>query len=116
MTVDDGHYSGPTTAATMAEWRARVANSTNWTTSSIDGSGTTPTLLYPNSYSVTDALPVELVSFTAIGSNGGVVLNWKTATEVNNNGFEIQHSSALFGSSWEKIGFIQGHECRDNDK
>lgn len=51
-------------------------------------------------------LPVELVSF--VGSlNGNVVdLNWQTATEKNNSGFDVQRKS---GNSWESIGFVQGH-------
>ncbi|RPH93674.1 T9SS C-terminal target domain-containing protein [candidate division KSB1 bacterium] len=34
-------------------------------------------------------LPVELASFTAIGANGKVSLNWETASESNNDYFEI---------------------------
>ena len=57
-------------------------------------------------YSGIGALPVELTSFTAnlIGSN--VELRWATATEINNNGFEVER---LQDSKWEKIGFISGH-------
>ena len=58
------------------------------------------------------ALPVELTSFTALVNTNNVNLNWKTATEVNNNGFEIQR--AVRGqqsevSSWQKVGFVEGH-------
>lgn len=35
-------------------------------------------------------LPVELTSFTANADNNKVLLNWETASEVNNYGFEIQ--------------------------
>ena len=35
-------------------------------------------------------LPVELTSFAASVNLNNVNLNWKTATEVNNNGFEVQ--------------------------
>ncbi|MEJ5262673.1 MAG: hypothetical protein WHT45_08325, partial [Ignavibacterium sp.] len=34
-------------------------------------------------------LPVELTSFTSSIQNGKVVLNWETATETNNHGFEV---------------------------
>ena len=37
-------------------------------------------------------LPVELTSFSALTKNKTVSLSWKTATEVNNFGFEIQKS------------------------
>jgi hypothetical protein len=54
VTVDDGYYSGPNTAATAAVWRSRVANSANWTTSA---TGTAPTLLYPGNYTVNPTIP-----------------------------------------------------------
>jgi len=38
-------------------------------------------------------LPVELVSFTAKVRNSTVVLNWATASEKNNRGFEVQRSA-----------------------
>ncbi len=60
----------------------------------------------------TNPLPVELNSFTANAVGETVVLNWQTATEVNNYGFEIQVStgSANNGAlSWLKCGFVEGH-------
>ncbi len=53
-------------------------------------------------------LPVELQSFTAISQNGTVLLNWETISEINNEGFEIQKSSANQKSEWKKIGFVAG--------
>ncbi|MBK7869085.1 MAG: choice-of-anchor J domain-containing protein [Ignavibacteriales bacterium] len=38
----------------------------------------------------TPVVPVELVSFTASAINNNVVLNWSTATETNNMGFEVE--------------------------
>jgi Secretion system C-terminal sorting domain len=53
--------------------------------------------------------PVELSSFTADNYNGGILLKWITATEINNRGFEIQRSDFLgHQSKWEKIGYIDG--------
>lgn len=54
------------------------------------------------------ALPVELTSFTASVESGNVTLQWSTATEVNNYGFEIERS-ADNGVSFRKIGFVQGN-------
>ena len=51
-------------------------------------------------------IPVELTSFTAIVVGSSVVLNWTTATEVNNQGFEIERSSD--GISFNNIGFVPG--------
>ncbi|MDT3697215.1 MAG: choice-of-anchor D domain-containing protein [Ignavibacterium sp.] len=53
----------------------------------------------------TVAVPVELTTFAANAVNGNVVLNWTTATEVNNQGFEIERK--LF-DNWERIGFVPG--------
>jgi hypothetical protein len=51
--------------------------------------------------------PVELISFTAQTSDNGVVLNWSTATETNNSGFEIERM--LQGSQYNKIAYIPGY-------
>ena len=57
-------------------------------------------------------LPVELTSFIATSSNSTATLAWKTATEVNNYGFEVQRgmvsTSQSSEASWGKIGFVQG--------
>lgn len=57
-------------------------------------------------------IPVELTSFVAITNGNNVELNWSTATETNNRGFEIQRrQKSEFGNqfSWEMIGFIEGN-------
>ena len=63
-------------------------------------------------------LPVELTSFTASVLESKVILNWQTATEVNNYGFEVERTSPRpspqgeggeAGRGWEKIGFVKGH-------
>jgi hypothetical protein len=51
-------------------------------------------------------VPVELESFTGKVSGSNVTLDWTTASEINNQGFEIQRS---FGSEFQTIGFIEGH-------
>ena len=54
------------------------------------------------------ALPVELISFTAVSnSDGKTELKWSTATEENNSGFEIERS--FNGTNFTKIGFVVGH-------
>ncbi|MGB5288928.1 MAG: T9SS type A sorting domain-containing protein [Ignavibacteriaceae bacterium] len=52
-------------------------------------------------------VPVELTSFTAISNGNDVTLNWSTATEVNNAGFEVQRLEGE--SEFFTIGFIPGH-------
>ena len=53
------------------------------------------------------SLPVELTSFTASVSGSAVTLNWATATETNNSGFEVERK--LENTVWKKIGFVEGH-------
>ncbi|MEN0005475.1 MAG: T9SS type A sorting domain-containing protein [Bacteroidota bacterium] len=52
-------------------------------------------------------LPVELTAFTASSRDGQVLLEWKTETEIDNEGFDILRSTD--GKSWEKLGFIKGY-------
>ncbi len=61
-------------------------------------------------------LPVELYSFTANSKSNEVELNWKTATEVKNYGFEIERASTLLTANWEKIGFVQGYGNSNSPK
>jgi hypothetical protein len=51
-------------------------------------------------------LPVELNSFGATVNGSSVVLNWQTASEINNRGFEIERKS--LNTNWENIGFVEG--------
>jgi hypothetical protein len=88
------------------------------------------------------ALPVELTYFTAKAEQEKVILNWQTATEVNNYGFEIERSlppsplpkeggvtplplgkglgdgqwKGLGDGQWEKIGFVQGNGNSNSPK
>jgi pimeloyl-ACP methyl ester carboxylesterase len=59
-------------------------------------------------------LPIELVSFIALTSNNGVVLNWQTATEVNNYGFEIERKAEK--ETWLTIGFVEGNGNSNSKK
>jgi len=59
-------------------------------------------------------LPVELTSFTANVSKNKVHLNWTTATEINNYGFEILRSDCK--NAWQKIGFVNGFGNCNSEK
>jgi len=57
------------------------------------------------------AVPVELVSFIGTVLNNEIQLNWITATETNNMGFEIQRSqmsNVKSQNDWEVIAFVNG--------
>ena len=53
-----------------------------------------------------NSVPVELISFTASVNGDDVRLVWGTATETNNQGFEIQRKAD--NSEWNIIGFLNG--------
>jgi hypothetical protein len=59
-------------------------------------------------------VPVELTSFTATVSENVVILNWSTASEINNAGFEIQRSTA--GNEFVSVGFVNGHSTTTETK
>ncbi len=81
---------------------------------------------------VSTVLPVELVSFAGSIRNGTVLLQWKTATEVNNFGFEVERkkvsgfTSQVSGVSssivkpetsneqWHRIAFVDGAGTSNN--
>lgn len=51
-------------------------------------------------------IPVELASFSAQLVQKDVVLNWTTASELNNQGFEIEQS--FDNENFTRIGFVPG--------
>ncbi len=68
-----------------------------------------------------DTFPVELSSFSFFVEGEKIILQWQTATEVNNYGFEIERTLPLpfvyseegsltnqNGRDWETIGFVPG--------
>ncbi len=60
---------------------------------------------------VPNSLPVELLSFNVSVNDKGVLLEWKTATENNNSGFEIQkqaNNQQFSNTNWELVGYVDG--------
>ena len=55
-------------------------------------------------------VPVELASFTYSVTNNNVTLTWQTATETNNQGFQIERRKTQDERSgeWINIGFLNG--------
>ena len=51
-------------------------------------------------------LPVELSSFVSSVSGRNVILNWSTAHETNNSGFDIERSA---NGTWTKAGNVTGN-------
>ena len=59
-------------------------------------------------------LPVELSSFAASVKNYTVHLNWETATEKSNYGFDVERSADKI--SWSKVAFVNGHGNSNSPK
>lgn len=54
-------------------------------------------------------LPVEMTRFTASAEGSTVHLQWRTASETNNAGFNVQHAMGDSSSSdWTDLGFVDG--------
>ncbi|MFC2103182.1 T9SS type A sorting domain-containing protein [Bacteroidota bacterium] len=78
-------------------------------TINIQGEGPNGTPVHRRTVKLTveDPVPVELASFNGIFSKGQVLLNWETATEVDNYGFDIM--KRVNGSAWKTLGFVEGN-------
>ncbi len=64
-------------------------------------------------HTINGGTPVELVSFTLLLENSNVQLSWITASEINNQGFQIERASFRNNETtplqeWINIGFVEG--------
>jgi len=81
-----------------------------WSDGRLDNGGIYAQNIQPNG-SFGGIVPVELVSFTANQNGNTIALEWKTATETNNSGFEVerlQNSKNEKLQEWETISFVHG--------
>ena len=106
-------WPGANQPATLTEQEAATYTIANIFSKNNNGSGFTYAANWiPEKIAIKDSFtPVELVSFRAKTQKGNVMLTWQTASEVNNNGFEIERASISSGAelSWQKIGFVKGN-------
>ncbi len=130
--------SGPTASTNNTSSIRRKDNSGN-STYGVNGSAWDTDNNQKDFYIETDLinnapLPVELSSFSASVVGNTVKLNWKTETEVNNYGFDIERSlpqplpkEGAFGTPlplgkgqgdglWTKIGFVNGNGNSNSPK
>ncbi len=84
---------------------ADLQNGANWNKGSNNNPPANISLSCTNF--INHMLPVELINFDAKEKNETTFLNWSTAIENNNSGFEVEHS--IDGKLWEKINFIRGN-------
>ncbi len=82
-------------------------SASNYTATVTDNNGCQESIVL----NVAQPLPVKLAYFNGFVSGHHAILNWQTASESNNNGFEIQSSSDTV--LWNKIGFVNGNGNSD---
>lgn len=97
-------YKGSGTSVTVKN----LAFNTNYTFTVYEMNGTWmhTRFMTPGVSNAGTTLPVSWLSFTAQASGNSAVLNWSTASEVNNAGFDIERSAD--GKTFEKVGFAAG--------
>jgi hypothetical protein len=59
-------------------------------------------------------LPVELAYFAGVINGNKIEIRWRTETEVNNYGFDIERTKD--NSDWLTIGFVEGHGNSNSPK
>ncbi len=102
-----------TTASTLASGSFNNVTSTKQTFNNevviLYSSGTTWKGIIPGS-----PLPVELAFFSGVLNGTEIELRWRTETEVNNYGFDIERTKD--NSDWLTIGFVEGHGNSNSPK
>ncbi|RNI29326.1 T9SS C-terminal target domain-containing protein [Rufibacter latericius] len=63
--------------------------------------------IYVNDCGNGNPLPVTLTRFEGVSRNGAVELAWSTASEINNDRFEIERSAN--GKDFKKVGEVKGN-------
>ena len=116
-TTDGGYSWTPQFSSPTTDLRSiNIIDSNNVYAAGDDG-----VILYTSNGGQGPPVPVELTSFTAFSRNNQVVLNWSTATELNNYIFEIERKTA--DQEYYTIGYVEGngstaepHEYSYDDK
>jgi hypothetical protein len=85
-------WDPPLPGQTYTAISATVPNVSNFSPWTISGNGS--------------LLPISMLSFSVNKNNDFAQLNWITASETNNYGFDIEKSTD--SKTWNKIGFITG--------
>jgi hypothetical protein len=104
------------TSFTNSNCNIATYNGTNWVGGSLSAAaGTDPYIQITSNitsmggFSIGDSnstVPVKLISFVGSKDQNNVILNWQTASEINNNHFEIERS--IDGKNFNKLNDIKG--------
>lgn len=65
-------------------------------------------------YELPFAFPIQLIDFSGFVDKQSIQLNWSTAQEINNKGFDLEKSDN--SKDWEKITFVEAAENSDQIK
>lgn len=84
----------------------RKLNKTNGSTGTVD-MGAYEYKYAVDFYDINGPLPVEIILFKGFVSKDNVTLIWKTATEINNYGFNVE--CRIKDGVWKFVGFVQGN-------
>lgn len=128
-TTQNRDYSNNRITVTFSTGFAKSAGASSFTNGSpfSKGAGIASTQNDPSVLILTGgmtggALPVELVSFKGQLRNDMVQLAWKTATETNNYGFEVERAAlasadaSTDGMQWSTIGFVAGNGTTSSER
>lgn len=105
---EDGTPDGDNTSVTTL--KDESGNNYDGTINNFAMTGTTSnfTSEFPVLTGPCSVLAVDMISFSARVNGTVVDLSWKTASEMNNAGFDVQRS-ATGNSDWTTIGFVKGN-------
>lgn len=115
LAYQDSEWNTSPNTITESRLRLQRWNGSNWEPSqgSVNPTANTLTSDLQNTYGTFTSsdlnrpLPVTLVSFTAQAQAQNALLNWNTAQELNNKGFEVEVS--LDGANFRRLAFVTGH-------
>jgi len=85
-------------------WTAQTNNTRNTSANWVEATGIAAFSLWTAAN--LGALPIELLSFVGANKGSYNLLEWATASETNNAGFDIERSTD--GVRFQKIGFVAG--------
>ena len=104
---DEGKLVVLTRESAVESWSPRDSN--------VDGDHLCTTVSSFSQFAVgsnssTNPLPVELAGFEGTATEDGVRLTWRTVSEDNSAGFEVQRKAGE-ASSWTEVDFVESHSA-----
>ena len=101
------YFDIPLSTLTSAQRTALTANNARLTATATRNGTTTSEFSGNILIGQNQPLPVELTKFEAVAQTTNALLTWATASEKNNDRFEVERSSN--GTSFERVGTVKGN-------